>query len=65
MTLRGKWEERKELTGRGGEGGGSATSTWRHTGSLNKNKLDKLEMRWLCLTNGTIVTFARLVTYDI
>ena len=30
--------------------GGSATSTWRHTGSLNENKLDKFGMRHLSLT---------------
>ena len=40
--------------------GGSATSTWRHTGSLNENKLDKFGMRHLsltCLIDGTHATW--------
>ena len=41
--------------------GGSATSTWRHTGSLNENKLGKFGMRHLSLTCLRDVTHATWV----
>ena len=43
LTLRAKWEERKELTG--SKGGGFR---YKHSETYGKSQEKKLEMSWLC-----------------